>query len=158
MPTLNSNEITRVYGDVGTTASGVAITAATERTGDYAFAANGGLQVANFSFTSTAAGSGGDVINLTCLPLNAVVVGIAVQPNAGFGGHASAAITLKVDTIAVGSALTVNTGGSSVTNGYFSGNGLKVSGAGLVTMTQNAQAFAADIAVEGQVFYFIDGK
>tara|TARA_R100000353_G_scaffold106653_1_gene76760 strand:- start:1361 stop:1819 length:459 start_codon:yes stop_codon:yes gene_type:complete len=152
MATLNSNEITRVYG------STTSIDATTERTGDYAFAANGGLQVANFSFTSTAAGSGGDVINLTCLPKDAVVVGIAVQPGAGFGGHASSAITLKVDSVTVGSALTINTSSSSVTNGYFSGNGLKVSGAGLVTMTQNAQAFAADIAVEGQVFYFVDGK
>jgi|TARA_R100000479_G_scaffold140353_1_gene76272 hypothetical protein len=152
MATLNSNEITRVYG------STTSIDATTERTGDYAFAVDGGVQVASFSFTSTAAGSGGDVINLTCLPLNAVVVGIAVQPESGFGGHASAAITLKVDSVTVGSALTINTSSSSVTNGYFSGNGLKVSGAGLVTMTQNAQAFAGDKLVEGQVFYFVDGK
>ena len=61
----NSNEVTRVYGSETT------ITASTARTGDYAFAASGGLQVATFSYTSTAAGSGGTVYNLTVLPLNA---------------------------------------------------------------------------------------
>ena len=157
MPTLNSNEITRVYG------SEVTITADTVKGGDdNLFNRQGGLQIAPYSFTSTAAGSGGDIINLTILPKDAVVVGATIRAEASFGNHASAAVTFRIDGTAaadnIGSAITVNTGGSSVLFASTFGNGHKVSGAGLVTMTQNAQEFNGSKAVEGEILYYVDGK
>ena len=148
MATLNSNEVTRVYGSETT------ITSSTARTGDYAFAANGGLQVATFSYTSTAAGSGGNVHNLTVLPLNAVVVGAALQCDAGYGGSASSTLTFKIDTVDIGTAIGIGTSGTS---GYQAGNGTKVllGAAGLVTLTESGHAISGDKAVSGQIFYYV---
>jgi hypothetical protein len=155
MATFNSNEVTRVYGDVGTTSGGGTIGLTTERTGDYAFAAGpNGLQVASFSYTRGGADSVAHVYNLTVLPRNAVVVGAALLTDSGYGGSGSSALTFKVDTVPIGSAIAIGTSGEG---GFQSGNGAKIDGTavGLVTLTESGHAMAASKNASGQIFYYV---
>jgi hypothetical protein len=149
MSTFNSNEVTRVYGS--TTSIGLT----TERTGDSFFAAGlNGLQVASFSYTRGDADSGGHVYNLTVLPRNAVVVGAALQNDAGYGGSGSSTLTFAVDGVDIGSAIGIGTSG---TGGFQAGNGAKISGTavGLVTLTESGHAMAASKNASGQIFYYV---
>ena len=151
MATLNSTQMNNVYGTTTTIAAG------TEKAGeDHLFASGIGIKAAEYSFTSTAAGSGGDVINLLQLPAGAVVVGCTFRADDGFGGNASSAITFAYDGTDVGTAITINTGGSSVNNAGTTLTSISTTGVGLVTMTQSAHAFAADKAVAGEVLYYIN--
>ena len=150
MATLNSTQMTNVYGSTTTIAAG------TEKAGDdHLFDGGDGIKAAKYSFTSTAAGSGGDVINLVQLPADAVVVGCTFRADDGFGGNASSAITFAYDGTDIGAAITINTGGSSVNNSGTTLTSVSTTGVGLVTMTQSAHAFAADKSVAGEVLYFI---
>ena len=151
MATYNSTEVTRVYGSEST------ITASTERTGDYAFAAGiTGLQVASFNVTRPNNTTGGDTYNLTVLPKDAVIIGASFQSDTAWGGSGSSALTFRLDGTDIATAVTIGTSGKTF---FQSGNGRQVGSAlaanGLVELDESSHAKTASATGTGQIFYYV---
>ena len=157
MAIYNSTEITRVYGDVGSTAGGGTITASTERTGDYAFNVGiKGLQVASFNVTRPGNTTGGDTYNLTVLPEGAVIIGAAFQSDTAWGGSGSSTLTFRLDGTDIATAAAIGTSGKTF---FQSGDGRKVGDAnaanGLVELDESSHAKTASVTGSGQIFYYV---
>jgi hypothetical protein len=142
----NSDTVKAVYG--ATTLP----SASAEKVGDdNLFNAGVNVEVAAWSIASTTASTGGEHIRCVVLPEGAVIVGYTLTSPAAWGASGST-LTPQYDGVDIGTAITV---GTSANADSVTINGRSTTGFGVFSLKESAHAFAKDLAVSGEVFYYI---